>query len=76
MSLLVFGLPLAFSLWISLQGWTIEQSLFGGRFVGLQNYSDLFADPAFIASLTRTFVYTVVTVAAELGVRAAASRCC
>jgi multiple sugar transport system permease protein len=65
-SLLVFGLPLAFSLWISLQGWTIQQSLFGGRFVGLQNYSDVFDDPAFVASIWRTFVYTGTTVVAEL----------
>ena len=66
-SLLVFGLPLAFSLWLSLQGWSIEQSLFGGHFVGMQNYSDLFADPAFVDSLVRTLLYTVVTVSAELG---------
>jgi multiple sugar transport system permease protein len=66
-SLLVFGLPLAFSLWLSLQGWSMEQSLFGGRFVGLQYYSDLFADPAFTDSLVRTLVYTVITVGAELG---------
>lgn len=65
-SLLVFGMPLAFSLWISLQGWTIQQSLFGGRFVGLQNYGDLFADPNFVASIWRTFVYTGTTVASEL----------
>ena len=66
-SLLVFGLPLAFSLWISFQGWSIQQSLLGGRFVALQNYADLFADPAFVASIWRTFIYTGVTVAAELG---------
>jgi multiple sugar transport system permease protein len=66
-SLLVFGLPLGFSLWISFQGWSIEQSLLGGKFVGLQNYSDLFADPAFVASIWRTLGYTAATVAAELG---------
>ncbi len=67
-SLLVFGLPLAFSLWISLQGWSIQQSLFGSRFVGLQNYSDLFDDPAFVASIGRTFLYTAITVSCELGI--------
>jgi multiple sugar transport system permease protein len=66
-SLLVFGLPLAFSLWISFQGWSVQQSLLGGRFVGAQNYADLFADPAFVASIWRTFIYTGTTVAAELG---------
>ncbi len=66
-SLLVFGLPLAFSLLVSFQGWSIEQSLFGGRFVGFENYADLFADPSFVASIFRTFIYTAVTVVAELG---------
>ncbi len=66
-SLLVFGLPLLFSLWLSLRGWSMDQGLFSGQFAGLQNYSDLFSDPAFIDSLVRTIVYTVITVGAELG---------
>ena len=66
-SLFVFGLPLLFSLWLSLQGWSMEQSLFGGHFVGAQNYADLFSDPAFTDSLVRTLLYTVITVGAELG---------
>jgi multiple sugar transport system permease protein len=66
-SVLVFGLPLAFSLWLSVQGWSLDQSLFAGRFVGMENYSDLFADPAFTGSLLRTVIYTAVTVSAELG---------
>ena len=65
-SLLVFGLPLGFSFWISFQGWSIQQSIFGGRFVGLQNYTDLFDDPTFVASIGRTFIYTGSTVAAEM----------
>jgi multiple sugar transport system permease protein len=66
-SLLVFGLPLVFSLLISFQGWSIEQSLLGGKLVGIDNYADLFADPAFTSSVARTLVYTVATVIAELG---------
>jgi multiple sugar transport system permease protein len=65
-SLFVFGLPLLFSLWLSLQGWSMQQSLFGGHFVGAQNYIDLFSDPSFTDSLVRTLVYTAVTVGAEL----------
>jgi multiple sugar transport system permease protein len=65
-SILVFGIPLLFSLWLSFSGWTIKQSLFGGRFMGLENYRDLFDDPAFVGSLIRTMVYTATTVAAEL----------
>jgi multiple sugar transport system permease protein len=65
-SVLVFGIPLLFSFWLSLSGWSLKQSIFGGHFVGLQNYSDLFDDPAFTGSLVRTLVYTATTVAAEL----------
>ena len=65
-ALLVFGLPLAFSAWISFQGWSIQQSLFGGRYVGWDNYADLFADPAFTSSIGRTLLYTGSTVTAEL----------
>jgi multiple sugar transport system permease protein len=65
--LIVFGLPLLFSLFLSFRGWTIDQSLLGGSFVGLDNYTDLLTDPEFIASLVRTLVYTAVVVAIELG---------
>src|ERR1700712_4713405 len=64
----VFGLPLLFSLYLSFQGWDPEQSLFGGRFVGLENYQDLLTDPQFIASLGITAGYTAVTVTAELAI--------
>lgn len=64
--LLVFGLPLLFSAWLSLEGWSPDQTLFGGRFTGLDNYNDLVTDPDFIGSLTLTLTYTVVTVTAEL----------
>src|SRR5437879_5801964 len=40
--LVVFGVPLAFSFYLSTQGWTIDQSLFAGSFAGVQNYMDLF----------------------------------
>ena len=63
---LVFGIPLLFSLWLSTRGLSPDQSLFGGGFVGLDNYTDLLTDPEFIASLVQTLVYTVVVVALEL----------
>ena len=44
--LLVFGLPLAFSFYLSFQGWTATRSLFGGGFVGLENYELLLTEPA------------------------------
>ncbi|MFC7538874.1 hypothetical protein ACFQU2_04555 [Siccirubricoccus deserti] len=33
--LLVFGLPLLFSLYLSFTGWSLSQELLGGEFVGL-----------------------------------------
>ena len=65
-SALVFGIPLVFSLLLSFQGWTIDSALFGGRFVGLSNYQDLFSDPLFRSSLMLTIAYTLATVTAEL----------
>jgi multiple sugar transport system permease protein len=64
--LLVFGIPLLFSLYLSFQGWSPDQALFGGRFTGLDNYQDLLTDPSFVGSLGITFGYTAVTVATEL----------
>jgi multiple sugar transport system permease protein len=64
--LVVFGLPLLFSAWLSLEGWSPDQTLFGGHFAGLDNYQDLLSDPDFIGSLRLTLLYTACTVAAEL----------
>lgn len=62
----VFGLPLLFSLYLSLQGWSIDQSLFAGKFAGTANYEDLLTDPVFLTSLVVTLVYTLAAVAAEM----------
>ena len=32
--LLVFGLPLLFSAWLSLEAWSPDQTLFGGKYAG------------------------------------------
>src|SRR3984885_9702261 len=66
--LLVFGIPLLFSAWLSLEGWAPDQTLFGGQYAGTANYEDLLTDPDFISSLTLTLGYTAAVVAAELGV--------
>jgi multiple sugar transport system permease protein len=65
-SLLVFGIPLAFSLMLSFQGWKIDSGLLAGKFVGFANYQDLFTDPLFRASLMLTIGYTMATVTMEL----------
>ncbi len=66
MMLLIFGLPLLFSLYLSFEGWSPDQGLFSGSFTGTANFEDLLTDPQFIKSLSVTFLYTAVTVAAEL----------
>ena len=62
----VFGLPLAFSFYLSLTGWSLDQALFSGRFIGLANYEDLLTDPAFINAIGVTFAYTAAAVAAQM----------
>jgi multiple sugar transport system permease protein len=65
--LLVFGIPLLFSAWLSLEAWAPDQTLFGGKFAGTANYQDLLTDPEFTSSLILTVGYTAAVVAAELG---------
>src|ERR1700761_6029845 len=67
MMLLIFGIPLVFSLYLSFQGWSPEQALFAGNFSGVANYEDLLTDPQFLKSLSVTCIYTGATVATELG---------
>ena len=66
MMVLIFGIPLLFSLYLGFQGWSPDQALFSGNFAGLDNYNDLLTDPQFIKSLSVTCIYTVTTVATEL----------
>jgi multiple sugar transport system permease protein len=67
MMLLIFGIPLAFSFYLSFQGWSPDQALFAGTFAGTANFEDLLTDPQFLKSLSVTFIYTAITVATELG---------
>jgi multiple sugar transport system permease protein len=64
--LLVFGIPLLFSAWLSMEAWSPDQTLFGGKFAGTANYEDLLTDPEFTGSLTLTLAYTAAVVATEL----------
>ena len=52
MMLLIFGVPLLFSLYLSFEGWSPEQALFAGNFAGTANYEDLLTDPQFLQSLS------------------------
>jgi len=64
--LLVFGLPLAFSAYLSTVAWSMQGGLFSGTFVGLDNYADLLGDDLFLRSLGLTLAYTAIAVTAEL----------
>ena len=66
MMVLIFGIPLAFSFYLSFEGWSPEQALFAGKFAGTANYEDLLTDNQFLKSLSVTFIYTATTVATEL----------
>ena len=47
----VFGMPLAFSFYLSFTGYAQGQGLFSGGYVGLENYQDLLSDPVFTGSI-------------------------
>ena len=66
MMLLIFGVPLAFSFYLSFQGWSPDQALFAGTFAGTATSEDLLTAPQVLKSLSVTFVYTATTVATEL----------
>lgn len=68
--LLMLAFPLAYTLWMSFQDWTIS-SLAPPRFVGLENYIRLFTtDQRFLNSVWVTFYFTAlgVTLQTILGV--------
>ena len=68
--LLMLAFPLAYTLWMSFQDWTIS-SVAQPRFVGLDNYVKLFtADARFRNSVVITFYFTLlgVTIQTVLGV--------
>ena len=68
--LLMIAFPLVYTLWMSLQDWTIS-SVAEPRFVGVANYVRLFtADPRFLNAIWVTFYFTLlgVTFQTVLGV--------
>src|SRR5215813_13350857 len=62
----IFGMPLAFSFYLSFTGYAQGQGLFSGGYVGLENYQDLLSDPVFTGSIGITLLYTATAVAAEM----------
>jgi multiple sugar transport system permease protein len=51
--------PWVFTLWMSVNDWTIG---FDQQFVGLENYGNLTKDPRFVDAIGRTFYYTALAV--------------
>ena len=60
--LVVAFYPVGYSIYLSFFGATINNA---GPFVGLQNYTRMFANPEFIEGLTDTAIFTVVSVSLE-----------
>jgi cellobiose transport system permease protein len=72
----IFGaFPILFSLWISFMNW---KGVRGGTFVGLENYTQLFADPNFQIALVNTlilgFIYIPLMVVISLGLASILNR--
>jgi len=66
LAVVLFGIPLLFSAWLSLEAWSPDQTLFGGTFAGIANCQDLLTDPEFTGGLTLALEHTAAVVAAEL----------
>jgi ABC-type sugar transport system permease subunit len=63
--LLVFVVyPIVQSAWMSLHDWSYLQA--GHRFVGLDNYRELWHDPRFGNALRNTLIFTGITVPAQI----------
>jgi ABC-type sugar transport system permease subunit len=64
--LAITAFPLVYNFWNSLHHVVLSDQT-NSDFVGLKNYQDLVANGDFVSSLTRTLVYTMVSVALQIG---------
>ncbi len=60
------AVPIVISLLLSFAEWNFLSGLKGIRFIGLQNFANLFKDQYFIQAIKNTVVYTIATVPASL----------
>ena len=58
--------PMVRAFWMSLHRINLKQPALGQPFIGLGNYSDVFQDPNFWATINRTLYFLVVSVLAEV----------
>ncbi len=61
-----FAFAVGFSVWISFKQWNMLISPIDAPSIGFDNYSSLFSDPLFTASLFNTIVYAFTTTVAIL----------
>jgi ABC-type sugar transport system permease subunit len=55
--------PIALTAWISLHEWSMYTPLTQMNFVGLANYTEVFADPTFREAMLNTFIYALLSIA-------------
>ena len=60
LSFAIFGVfPLSFAFYISFTNWQFRPPLFGGQWVGLENYVSAFNDQGWMLALQHTFTYVL-----------------
>jgi len=54
-----WAFPLGFAFYISFTSWEFRPPLFGGKWVGLQNYVEAFGDRYWLEALQHSFIYVL-----------------
>jgi len=54
-----WAFPLGFAFYISFTDWQFRPPLFGGEFVGLENYARAFSDKDWLLALQHSFIYVL-----------------
>lgn len=62
--LFVVGIPMIYSLFLSFTDFTLLKAT-GYRFIGIENYINLFKDPIFLQSFGKTIIYIAIVVNLE-----------
>lgn len=68
-TLIIFGVlvfPIVYALFMSVNDMNIAKRTY--EFIGLENYKTMFTDKYFKNAITQTLLFTVLTVAAEIGI--------
>lgn len=60
--------PILFSLWLSFSDWDLISGIGNIRFIGLDNFTELFADEVFYQSLKNNILFTLIVVPVTMAV--------